>query len=134
MLFLMKSVPHRCNLTSVYSYICEIVPVSLFWVPNGLRELIEMFQIFSKPDWEIKNYGIFKRPIMVHTQILVHRWKPRKRIPLLFQRRTYPKAQFLSLCNRLIIYELTLKATDAFSLTLLLSKPSCTNSSNSRTR
>ena len=89
-LFLMNSLPHRCNLSSVYSNICETVPISLFWAPNRLNELTETFQIFPQPDWQIKNHGIFKRPIMVHTQILVHTWKPRTRISLLFHRWTFP--------------------------------------------
>ena len=31
-----------------------------------------------QPDWQIDN-GLFNRPVMVHTQILIHRWGPRKR-------------------------------------------------------
>ena len=90
-LFLMNSLPHRCNLTLVYSNICETVPISLFWAPNGLNELTEMFQIFLQLHWQIKNHRIFNRLIMVHTQVLLHRWKPRTRISLLFCRWTYPK-------------------------------------------
>ena len=90
-LFLMNSLPHRRNLTSFYSNICETVPISLFWAPNRLNELTEMFQIFPQTDWQIKNHSIFNRPITVPTQILLHRWKPRTRILLLFCRQTYPK-------------------------------------------
>ena len=31
-----------------------------------------------QPDWQIDN-GLFNWPIMVHTQILIHRWGPRRR-------------------------------------------------------
>ena len=61
----MNSLPHRHNLTSVYSNICETGPISLFWAPNGLNELMEMFQIFRQPNWQIKNHGMFYSPIMV---------------------------------------------------------------------
>ena len=41
--------------------------------------LINEFRISLYPDWHIDN-GFVKTPIMVHAQILVHRWKPRTRI------------------------------------------------------
>ena len=40
--------------------------------------LFNEFRISLYPDWQIDN-GFVKRPIMVHTQILVHRWGPRTR-------------------------------------------------------
>ena len=45
-------------------------PISLFKIPNGLNELLEVtFWIsFHPPDWQIDN-GFFNRPIMTHTQI-----------------------------------------------------------------
>ena len=41
--------------------------------------LINEFRISLYPDLQIDN-ALFKRPIMVHTQILVHRWGPTTRI------------------------------------------------------
>ena len=41
--------------------------------------LINEFRISLYPEWQIDN-GFFKRPIIVHTQILVHRWGPTTRI------------------------------------------------------
>ena len=60
----MNSLPHGRNLTSVHSNMCETMPISLFWAPNRLNELMQMFQIFPQPDsWQIKNHGIFNRPV-----------------------------------------------------------------------
>ena len=42
-----------------------------------------MFQISFPPGWQINN-GFFNRPIMVCTQILIHRWGPRTRSSVLF--------------------------------------------------
>ena len=39
-------------------------------------------------DWQIDN-GFFNRPIMAHTQILVHRWGPRTRIFLVMFHRLW---------------------------------------------
>ena len=36
-----------------------------------------VFRISFQSDWQIDN-GFFNRPIMTHTQILVHRWGPRE--------------------------------------------------------
>ena len=41
--------------------------------------LINEFRISLYPEWQIDN-GFFKGPIIVHTQILVHRWGPTTRI------------------------------------------------------
>ena len=41
--------------------------------------LINEFRISLYPNWQIDN-GFVKRPIIVHTQILVHRWGPTTRI------------------------------------------------------
>ena len=53
------------------------------------------FRISFHPDWQIDN-RFFNRPIMVHSQILVHRWGPRSRTLALFRRRTYPEFIFVS--------------------------------------
>ena len=53
----MNSLPHGRNLTSVHSNMCETMPISLFWAPNRLNELMQMFQIFPQPDWQIKIMG-----------------------------------------------------------------------------
>ena len=98
-LFLMNSLPHGRNLTSVHSNMCETMPIFLFWAPNRLNELMQMFQIFPQPDWQIKNHGIFNRPVMLHTQILLHRWKHRTRISLLFHRCTFPYKLSSSVCT-----------------------------------
>ena len=37
--------------------------------------------------WQI-DYGIFHRPIMALTQILIQSWEPRTRISVLFRKRT----------------------------------------------
>ena len=37
--------------------------------------------------WQI-DYGIFHRPIMARTQILIQSWGPRTRISVLFRKRT----------------------------------------------
>ena len=79
----------RHNLTSV-SNVWEAASISLFWVPNGLSELPEkVFQISFHLHWQMDN-GIFNRPIMEHTQILilVSTWWPRTRLSVLFHRRT----------------------------------------------
>ena len=66
----------------------EAAPISLFWVPNGLKELPEVhFKFFLQRDWQIDN-DFFNTPLMVRTQILVHRWGPRTSILALFRRRT----------------------------------------------
>ena len=75
------------NLTSV-SNVCEAVPSSLFWAPNGLNELPEVrfefpFILIGK-----STMAFFNRPIMARTQILVHRWGSRTRISALFRRPT----------------------------------------------
>ena len=48
------------------------------------------FWIFLQSDWQINN-GFFNMPVMVHTQILVHRWRPRTWI-------TWMKHEFLFQC------------------------------------
>ena len=68
---------------NLVSYICEV-----FWAVNGLNELPEMCFVFpfNLTD-KLTIYGIFNRPIMAHTQIiLVHSWGPRTRIRALFHR------------------------------------------------
>ena len=61
------------------------------------------FWISFQPDWQIHS-GIFNRPIMACTQILVHRWGPTTRISVLFRRRAQLKissicgAGYLLLC------------------------------------
>ena len=53
----------------------------------GLDELPEVY--FEFLNRQIDN-GFFNRPIIAYTQILVHRWGPRRiRIPALFHRQTY---------------------------------------------
>ena len=75
------------NLTSV-SNVCEAAPISVAWEPNGLNELPEIrFGISFHPDWQIEN-GLFTRPIMTRTQILVPRLGPRTRISALYPRRS----------------------------------------------
>ena len=61
---------------SLVSNICEVVPISLFWALNGLDELPEIRFVFpfNLTD-KLTIYGIFNRPIMAHTQILVHSWE-----------------------------------------------------------
>ena len=67
----------RYNLTPV-SNICEAAPISLFWALSGLNELPEgPFWVSFHPEWRIDN-GLFNRPIMVRTQILVHGWGPKQ--------------------------------------------------------
>ena len=81
------SLHRRRNLTLV-SKVCEAASISLSWEPNGLNELPEIrFGISFHPDWQINN-GLFNRPIIKRTQILVHRLGPRTRISALFRRRS----------------------------------------------
>ena len=68
----LSSLRRRSNVTLV-SNVCEAAPRSLFWAPNGFNELSEVFRISFHPDWQIEN-GIFNRPIIGLTQILVHGW------------------------------------------------------------
>ena len=81
------SLRRRRNLTS-FCNVCEAVPRSLFWAPNGFNELPEVrFEFpFILPDRQIDN-GFFNRPIMAcsnpGTQV-----GPRTRISALFRRRT----------------------------------------------
>ena len=75
----------RPNLTQD-SHVCESstrVLVRTHWITQS------KFQISLQPDWQLNN-GFFNRPIMVHTQILVHRWRPRTRISSLACQQTYP--------------------------------------------
>ena len=56
------------------SNVCRSAPISSFWTPNGLNELREMrfefpFNLIGKSGDD----GFSNGPIMVHTQILVHR-------------------------------------------------------------
>ena len=44
------------------------------------------FRISFHSDWPI-NSVFFNKPIIAHTQILVHRWRPRTRISVLFHKR-----------------------------------------------
>ena len=75
----------RYNLTSVIN-VCKAALISLFWGAQQTQQITKnVFQISLQPDWQTDN-GIFNRPIMVHTQILVHRWRPRTRISVLFCR------------------------------------------------
>ena len=69
---------HRFNLTLVRN-VCESVPRSLVWAPYGLSKLPEvcfkfLFNMIGK-----SVMAFFNGPIMVRTQILVHRWGPRTR-------------------------------------------------------
>ena len=68
-----NSLHRRRNLIPV-SNVCESAPRSLFWSPNGLNELQKMrfkfpFNLIGKSGDD----GFFNEPIMVLTQILVHR-------------------------------------------------------------
>ena len=60
---------HRCNLTSV-SKVCKAGP------QRTQRITGSACQISFHPDWQIDN-GFFRKPIMTHTQILVHKWRPK---------------------------------------------------------
>ena len=67
------SLCRRRNLIPV-SNVCKSAPRSLFWSPNGLNELPEMrfefpFNLIGKSGDD----GFSNGPIMVRTQILVHR-------------------------------------------------------------
>ena len=74
----------RYNLTPV-SNICKAALISLFWAPSGLNKLPERrFQVFFHPDWCIDN-GLFNRPIMARTQILVHGWGPKQEFLCCFE-------------------------------------------------
>ena len=59
---------------------CKAAPRSLFWTTTGLNELLVVE--FKFPFNLTGNLTIwfFNRPVMVHTQIIVHRWGPRTRI------------------------------------------------------
>ena len=46
------------------------------------------FRISFHLDWQIDD-GIYNRPIIAHTRILVQRWRPRTMISALFRRRTF---------------------------------------------
>ena len=59
------SLCRRHNLLPV-SNICKAVPI--FWAANH-----NVFRYSFQPDWHTDN-GIFKRPIIAHMQVLVHRW------------------------------------------------------------
>ena len=68
-----------------YLRMCQIIKTEQ--ILSGLDELPEVhFEFLNR---QIDN-GFFNRPIIAHTQILVHRWGPRRiRIPALFHRQTY---------------------------------------------
>ena len=46
------------------------------------------FRISFHLDWQIDD-GIYNRPIIAHTRILVQRWRPRTMISALFRRQTF---------------------------------------------
>jgi len=84
-----NSLRRRGNQTPV-SNVCEAAPRSLFCPPpppprRTQRITRSAFRISFQSDWLIDN-GIFNRPIMARTEILVHRWGPRSRILALFRR------------------------------------------------
>ena len=55
--------------------------------PPTTQQIIgSAFRISFHPDWPIDSV-FFNRPIIAHTQILVHRWRPRTRISVLFHKR-----------------------------------------------
>ena len=83
----LASVRHGRSLTSV-SDVCKAATLSLFLVPNGLNELLEVLFEFSFDLMSQLNSGFFKRRTMAHTQNLIHRWRPRARILALVRRRT----------------------------------------------
>ena len=61
----------RRRIVTLVGNVCEAAPRSLFWVPQRIPGSV--FRISFHPDWQIDN-GIFNRPIIARTQILVHRW------------------------------------------------------------
>ena len=53
-------------------------------VPQGTQRITgKAFRIFFHTDCPIDN-GFFNRPVLIRTQILVHRWEPSTRISALF--------------------------------------------------
>ena len=55
--------------------------------PPTTQQIIgSAFRVSFHPDWPIDSV-FFNRPIIAHTQILVHRWRPQTRILVLFHRR-----------------------------------------------
>ena len=62
---------------------------SLFWVPNGLNELLQVrfkFPFILTGKFTI---AFFNGPIMARTQIPIHRWRPRTRSRHCFADRPY---------------------------------------------
>lgn len=52
-------------------------------VPQGTQRITgKAFRIFFHTDYPIDN-GFFNRPVLIRTQILVHRWEPSTRISAL---------------------------------------------------
>ena len=57
--------------------------------PQQIQQIIRRaFRISFHLDWQIDD-GIYNRPIIARTRILVQRWRPRTRISVLFRRRTF---------------------------------------------
>ena len=67
------------------------MPISFFWDPIRLNNCSNSSQISLQFGWLVNN-GIFNKPIIAHTQILVHRWGPRTRVLALFHRCTNTKS------------------------------------------
>ena len=77
------SLPRRHNFMP-FSDVCEEAPRFLLWSPNGLNELPERHFGFSFILIVQSTIVFFNRPVLIRTQILVHRWGPSTRISALF--------------------------------------------------
>ena len=89
------SLRRRRSLTSV-SNVCEPLPISLFWAPNGFNELPGVRFEFPFNLIDKLTVVFFNRPIIAHTQILSGtQVGPRTRISALFRRRTLPEFSFV---------------------------------------
>ena len=88
----MRSSTHSPKVACVtVSNVGKAAPISLFWTTNGLTNYWKCILNFLST-WLANQQGVWNRPTMSGTQILVHRWEPSTRILVLFYRSLVPAA------------------------------------------
>ena len=72
--FLFNKVYVISGVLSVSAEVCEVAPRSLFWVPNGLNELLEAcFEFRIELIGQSQNvFFFFNGPIMARAQLMAH--------------------------------------------------------------
>ena len=78
------------------SNVCEAVLICLFWTGRSPTDSTNCWNCVSNfpSTWLANRQWLFNRPIVVCTQIQVHRWRPSTGISALFRRRTSPEIKF----------------------------------------